>query len=246
MTKILITGATGQIAGATLHHLAASGADIRALIRDESKAEALRETGAEVVVGDLRKPHTLGAAFEGVDKVLLIMPVSLDAVELAHNAIAAAMKSGNPHVVYLSANVPEPVNETEVGRQRTAIEAELIHSGLPYTIIRPTFFMQNTMMAAQTVAADGMMYLPFGEGQLGMMDIRDVGAATAQVLISDGDSVLSFVGKMKRYVGRHKSVSKGRGLFVVRRCRFLLPSGKGKGNDGDYRAENRELNTSGR
>lgn len=51
MAKILITGATGNIAGVTLHHLAASGADLRALIRDESQAEELKEMGVEVVCG---------------------------------------------------------------------------------------------------------------------------------------------------------------------------------------------------
>lgn len=145
------------------------------------------------MVGDLGKPHTLDAAFAGVDKVLLITPVSPDAVELGKNAIAAAKKAGNPHVVQVTANVPEPVNETEVGRQRTVAEAELRKAGLPYTIIRPTFFMQNTMMAIQTVASDGVIYMPCGEGRMGMIDIRDVGATVAEVLTSSGHEGKTYI-----------------------------------------------------
>lgn len=186
MKKILITGATGNIAGVTIHHLASSGTNIRALVHNKSKAEQLKQMKFEIVYGDFGKPQTLGAAFKGVDKVLLITPVSLDAARFASNAIAAAKQSGTPHIFYISSNVPVPVNESEVGRQRTAIEAELMDSGLPYTIIRPTFFMQNTMMAAQTVASDGTVYLPFSEGQLPMLDIRDVGEVTAKLLMSAG------------------------------------------------------------
>jgi uncharacterized protein YbjT (DUF2867 family) len=193
MQPILVTGATGNIAGATLQHLTSSGADIRALVRNEAKAEELKRSGVDVVVGDLSNPHTLDAAFAGVGKVLLITPVSLNAVEMVRNAIAAAKKSGKPHIVQLSANVPEPANVTEVGRQRTVAERELRNSGLPYTIIQPTFFMQNTMMAGQTVAAEGRIYMPCGQGQFGMIDLRDVGAAVAKVLASDGHVGKTYV-----------------------------------------------------
>lgn len=186
MTKILVTGATGNIAGIALQHLASSGADIRALVHTESKAEPLQEMGVEVVIGDLGKPDTLDAAFTGVDKVLLITPVSLNAVELGKNAIDAAAKGGNPHVILISANAPEPVLDTEVGRQCRVTETYLVNSGLPWTVIRPTFYMQNTLLAAQTVASDGVVYMPFADGKLGMIDVRDVGAATAKVLTSDG------------------------------------------------------------
>ena len=193
MKKILITGATGNIAGVTLPHLLSSAADVRALIRDESKAEELKALGVEVVIGDLSQPQTLDAAFDGVDKVLLIIPVAPNAVELGHNALAAAQRSGTPHVILVSSNVPEPVNETEVGRQSIITEAELENAGIPYTIIRPTFFMQNTMMAGQTVAAQGMVYLPCSVGRLGMIDVRDVGAAAAQLLLSDEHEGKTYV-----------------------------------------------------
>lgn len=186
MGKILVTGANGNIAGVALNHMVSTGADIRALVRDQNKAEDLPAMGIEVLVGDMGKPQTLEGVFDGVEKVLLITPVSPEAVEFGKNVISAAKMAGNPHVVMVTANVPEPVNETEVGRQRTEIETVLKDSGLKYTIIRPTFFMQNTMMAIQTVAADGMIYMPCREGSFGMIDLRDVGEAVATVMTTEG------------------------------------------------------------
>jgi len=69
--KILVTGATGNNGNAMIQNLLAIGADIRALVHNESKAQDLRATGVEVVVGDYLRPETLDAAFEGVDKVSL-------------------------------------------------------------------------------------------------------------------------------------------------------------------------------
>ncbi len=59
-------------------------------------------------------------------------------------------------------------------------------SGLPYSIIRPHFYMQNTMMAAQTVASDGVVYMPFKDGNLGMIDVRDIADVAVKVLTEDG------------------------------------------------------------
>ena len=62
----------------------------------------------------------------------------------------------------------------------------LMASGLPYNIIRPHFYMQNTMMAAQTVTSDGVVYMPFKDGNLGMIDVRDIADVAVKVLAEDG------------------------------------------------------------
>ncbi len=63
------------------------GADVRALARDESKAQGLKDAGVEIVVGDLDKPDTLDAAFRGVDKVFLITPPNPNQISQAENGI---------------------------------------------------------------------------------------------------------------------------------------------------------------
>ena len=76
---------------------------------------------------------------------ITLTSVNPDAVKQASNVIAAAKRAGNPHVVRLAALVPEPAGETILGRMHKATEDEVKASGLPYTILKPTFFMQNTM-----------------------------------------------------------------------------------------------------
>jgi uncharacterized protein YbjT (DUF2867 family) len=164
------------------------GADIRALVRDESKAQGLWDAGVELVVGDLDKPETLASAFSGVDKVFLATPVGPNQVSLARNGIAAARRAGSPHIIRLSAGALNTAADSpaRVTRQHAEIDVELKASGLPYTILRPHNFMQNTLMAAQTVASEGAVYMPMKEGKFGIIDIRDIADVAAKVLTEPG------------------------------------------------------------
>ena len=185
---ILVTGATGNVSSGLIPKLTAMGANVRALVRDESKAQGLRDAGVEVVIGDLDKPETLDAAFSGVDKVFLLTPPNPNQVAQARNAIAAAKRAGSPHIVRLSAGALKemPGALPRVSAQHAEIDAELKASGLPYTILKPHNFMQNTLMAAQTIASDGAVYMPMKEGKLGMIDVRDIVDVAAKVLTEDG------------------------------------------------------------
>ncbi len=186
--KILVTGATGNVGGAVVTNLTAMGADVRALVRDESKAQGLWDAGVELVVGDLDKPETLASAFSGVDKVFLATPVGPNQVSLARNGIAAARRAGSPHIIRLSAGALNTAADSpaRVTRQHAEIDVELKASGLPYTILRPHNFMQNTLMAAQTVASEGAVYMPMKEGRFGIIDIRDIADVAAKVLTEPG------------------------------------------------------------
>ncbi len=136
-----MTGATGSVGSATIPNLTNLGADVRALVRDESKAQGLKDTGVEIVVGDLKKPYTLDAAFRGVDKVLLITPPNPNQVIQAKNGIEAAKRSGSPFIVRLSAGALQgmPGALPRVSGQHTVIDDELRASGMPYTILKPHF-----------------------------------------------------------------------------------------------------------
>ena len=183
---ILVTGATGNVGSAVIANLTAMGTEVRALVRNESKAHSLKDAGVKVVLGDMEKPETLDDALRGVDKVFLITPVSPNAVTQASNGIAAATRAGSLHIVRLSAVKAAPDSPTRVGRLHAETEAQLKASGLAYTILRPHFYMQNTIMAAQTVASDGIVYMPFKDSNLGMIDIRDIADVAAKVLTEDG------------------------------------------------------------
>jgi len=185
--KILITGATGNVGSAVLDNLGTNDGNLRALTHDESKAQSLSDQGLEAVVGDLLKPETLAPALEDVSTVFLLTPIDPDQVAQAANLIQAAKESGNdPRIVRLSVHQASHQAPARNSRQHAEIEDELASSGLPYTLLRPQSFMQNTLMAAQTVASEGRIYQPFKDGRLGMIDVRDIGEVAAKVLTEEG------------------------------------------------------------
>ncbi len=182
----LVTGATGNVGSLVIANLIASGVKVRALVRDEAKAQSVRDSGAEVIIGDLDDPDTLPAAFEGVSKLFLLTAPNPNATAQASNAIAAASQSGVSHVVRLSALFIEEDGPARVGRSHAVTEKELKSSELPYTIVRAQFFMQNLLMAAPTINTDGAIYMPMKDGRIGMVDVRDIADVVSLVLTSDG------------------------------------------------------------
>jgi uncharacterized protein YbjT (DUF2867 family) len=184
---ILLTGATGTVGGAVLARLAGTGVPLRALTRDAAKAGALRARGVEAVVADLLQPETLRPAVAGAAAVFLATPIHPAQVAQARTVLAAAAATGRaPRLVRLSVQKASHQAPMRVGRQHAEIEALVRASGLPYTLLRPQSFMQNTLAAAPTVAAEGAIYQPCKRGRLGMIDARDVGEAAARVLTDAG------------------------------------------------------------
>jgi len=197
--KILVTGATGKVANLLIPNLTKLGADVRALVRDE-KAQGLKDAGVEIVAGDLDKPDTLDAAFRGVDKVFLITPPNPNQVIQAENGIEAAKRGGNPFLVRLSSGATRdtPGALPLIAAQHAEIDKTVKASGLPYNLLQPHFFMQNTMMTAPTVASGcpgcehGIVYIPFNDGKIGMIDARDIADVAVKVLTEDGHEGKSY------------------------------------------------------
>lgn len=180
---ILVTGATGNTGSGLVPTLLAAGARVRALVRNPDKAEALRKQGAEVVIGDLGRPETLDAALTGVDRIYMCLFNGPEQARHGHNLIAAARKAGRPHIVHHAASGSD---RSRIIRHIAEVERELRASGLPWTIIRPTFYLQNLMMAIPTVQSQGAIYLPMKQGRMAMTDVRDIVAVAAKVLLEGG------------------------------------------------------------
>ena len=87
---VLITGATGNVAGLLIPALQEAGEQVRALVHDVSKSQHLESLGVEVVVGDMERPETLAKAVAGVGQIYLITPNGPVGARQARNIIAAA------------------------------------------------------------------------------------------------------------------------------------------------------------
>ena len=184
--KILVTGATGNVSSALIANLIDKGASVRGLVRDESKGESLKDSGVEVAIGNLDDQGSIEKALEGIEKVFLLTPVGEDSPQQSRNVTDAALKQGSPYIVRMSAIGAASDAPSRNGKAHAETEADLIKSGLPYTILKPHFFMQNIMMAAESIASEGNIYMPFKDGKLGMIDVRDIADVSAVILTEEG------------------------------------------------------------
>lgn len=159
-------------------------------LRGEAKAQALKDAGEEIVVGDLDQPETIAPAVEGVDKIYLLTWNGPTQAQQAENVIHAAKRAGTPHIARHSMwGRPR----SRIIQQGDQVEAALKSSGLPWTLLSPTFFMQNTMLSAQTIATDGMMYWAMGDGRPGMIDVRDIVDAALALLTGNGHEGQNYI-----------------------------------------------------
>jgi len=165
---------------------------VRALVRDETKAADLRAQGAQIAVADLDRPETLtDDLLDGVTRVYFVTWNGPTALQQSRNLLETITRSGKaPHIVRLSGY---GTLQSRIISELAKCEDELKDSGLHWTILKPTFFMQNVMMAAPTVREQGHIYFDWGNGKAGMIDARDVvdsavGALTGQATAIAGQT----------------------------------------------------------
>lgn len=142
---VLVYGATGTQGGPVAQQLLDAGRRVRVVSRFEDKAAVWRSKGAQVAIADLGDPTSLATANEGVDRVVLQLPLQYDfALHEAYgrNAIDAACAAGVHHLVFnTSAHV---FSGTDI-RAYTAREEVIEYlgaSGISNVILRPTFYME--------------------------------------------------------------------------------------------------------
>lgn len=214
---ILVTGATGNIAGMVIPDLIKGGANVRAYVRNPQKAQNLKEMGVELIEGDFENQSALNKAAKGVDSILAITAPNALAIEQGRAILNAAKNAGNPYVVRISAIGAAHDAPTENGRLHIVSDEELIASGLSYTILRPHFFMQNLFGSVDTIKADGNMYWGMGDGKMGIIDVRDIAACAVSLLLNGGheNKVFTPTGpKSISYYEMAKMIGEGLGKDV--------------------------------
>lgn len=181
---ILVTGATGTIGRQTVTALKALGAPFKVGVRNVETARAL---GAEAVPFDFDNFDSYLPAFQGVEKLFWLTPLSDRALGYTAQALAAARRAGVKQLVRLSVMGCDFEPGIAMGRMHFAIEKEIRASGLAWTMLRPSTFMQNFInYYGCDPAKDCQFYLPHGQGKVNWIDARDVGEVAAKALTTNG------------------------------------------------------------
>ncbi len=145
---VLIFGATGNIGGATARELLKRGWHVRAVTRTpgSDKAEALAMLGAEVVQGDMEDRASLEVVFDSIPRVLSVQNWVTNGVEgeIRQGKLVAdvARSAGVGHLVYASAGTGERGSGIPHFENKIVVEDYMRQLGLPFTIVRPTPFME--------------------------------------------------------------------------------------------------------
>ena len=200
-------GRVGGVGGAIVDALLKRGLPVRALVRrDDERAAKLRSSGAEVIVGDLTQPADIAQALEGCRRMYFGMSVSAPYLEASVIAAAVARERGDLEVlVNISQMTVSEMSLTQMTdspqqRQHWLAEQVLNWSRLPVVHVRATVFLQHFFFlawAAESIARDGAIRLPFGRGKTSPIDTQDVAEVIATVL----ENPTGHIGKIYELTG---------------------------------------------
>ena len=190
---ILVTGAAGDI-GAIGRNvtamLLAKGHSVRALVRrEDERAEALRQLGAEVIQGDLTDLNSMHRALEGCARIYFGMSVSPAYLEATVNTAAVARHHGVEAFVNMSQMTVTQMSITETTdspqhKLHWLAEQALAWSGLPVVTVRPTVFLEGFFLrfAAGDVRHADELALPMGSGKTSPISATDVARVVSRIL----------------------------------------------------------------
>lgn len=188
---ILITGAAGQLGQRVIHHLLETekvpAANIIAATRDPAKLADLAAKGVVTRKADFDDGDSLAAAFNGVDRLLVI---STDALAVPGQrlkqhkaAVEAAVKAGVKHIAYTSMPSPDKSLVT-FAPDHLGTENAIKATGVPYTIIRNAWYMDNYLHGMPHNLQSGSWYTASGEGKISNISREDCARAIAAALAS--------------------------------------------------------------
>lgn len=227
MTKLLVTGAAGQLGRATLLHLLNTSnvpeTDIVAASRDPSKLAEFSERGIETRKADFTDENSLAGAFDGIDRLLIISTDDLanPGARLRQHraAVAAAAEAGVKHIIYTSMPNPDRSLVT-FAPDHLGTEDAIKATGISYTILRNAWYNDNYLLSMPHNLETGKWYTAAGDGKVSNISRDDCARAAAAALASPppGNTTLTLTGPQaltSEDIARLISEATGKPLEVV-------------------------------
>jgi uncharacterized protein YbjT (DUF2867 family) len=178
---ILITGATSDIGRKLCQLLAENNEPYRAMCRKEEQLEKLRKQGIDAVLGNFEDPKSLRAAMQGCNCLFLTSPPTQNQVQCEKNAIDSAKQEGVTYIVKISASDANLKSTVPWAKSHAEIDHYLRKSGIEWTILKPTAFMQNFLSLSKPISK-GVLPQVAGNGLVGYIDAEDIARVALKVL----------------------------------------------------------------
>lgn len=189
-TKVLITGATGNVGTEVIkslqniNHQLDLYAGVRSLTNGNNKLDNYNIKLSQFDFTDINTYHS---AIDGCSILFLLRPPQISEVEKYFEPIINTCKDkGVKHIVFLSVQGAERSKIIPHNK----IERLIIESKIPYTFLRPAYFMQNfTTTLHKDLVNKKRIYLPAGHAKFTLIDVRDIGSVSAKVLINTSQHI---------------------------------------------------------
>jgi uncharacterized protein YbjT (DUF2867 family) len=196
----LVIGATGKTGKHTVQHLLERGHAVRAMVhKEDERSEALRSTGAEVVIGELLEHDDVIRAAAGTSAAYFCYPVSPGLIQATAYFADAAKRAALKVVVNMSQISAREDSESHAARDHWIAERLFDWSGVPTVHLRPTFFAEWLLLpfVRSTIVKNSIIDLPYGEGRHAPI----AGADQARVIATILAEPAAHVGKTYRLCG---------------------------------------------
>jgi uncharacterized protein YbjT (DUF2867 family) len=180
-----VFGATGNTGRATVKELQSLGEDPLCVVRNLEKAHQVLGPGTRTAVAEITDRPAIEKALKGIKRVFVVTGHNPHADEQQINILDAAKAAGADFFVKVSGgrDVVGPDVESIVGRGHYAVEEAMKKSGIPWCVLSPGLFMQNTFGQAASIKNDGKLAQAFASDlPVALIDVRDTGAVGARVL----------------------------------------------------------------
>lgn len=183
MIKILITGATGNVGMEVIKALKKlnKSFEIYAGIRDLEEDKMLLERfNVKPISFDFTDINTYKPALIQCDVLFLLRPPQISEVSAFFKPLLeTAIQCGVKHIVFLSVQGVE--KSTLIPHHK--IEKLIVESKIPYTFLRPAYFMQNfTTTLRNDIIINKRILLPAGKAKFTLIDVADIGKVAAKIL----------------------------------------------------------------
>ncbi|MFH3160364.1 SDR family oxidoreductase [Citrobacter portucalensis] len=185
---IAITGATGQLGQHVIESLLKTvpASQIVAIVRNPAKATALSQQGITVRQADYSDEAALTAAFQGIDKLLLISSSEVGQRAPQHRNVINAAKAAHVKFIAYTSLLHADTSPLGLADEHVATEKMLAESGIAYALLRNGWYTENYLASAPAALEHGVFIGAAGEGKIASATRADYAAAAARVISEDG------------------------------------------------------------